>query len=180
MDQTAPAPVLADRHAGAAGLVLFSSIHFFLFKTAYGQTVGITDRRPHDIGAGHRGASMGPEALRVANLADRLRKRGVEVVDRGNLQGPVNPWLPPVDGYRHLEQAVAWNHSVYQAVHAELELARLPIMLGGDHSLALGSITAVARHCREQAKSCGCSGWMHMPISTPPRSRLREISMACR
>src|SRR5215469_8630353 len=107
---------------------------------------------PTDIGAGHRGASMGPEALRVANLSARLAKRGLDVVDRGNLQGPLNPWLPPQDGYRHLPEVRAWNEAVHEAVHAELALGRLPIMLGGDHSLAIGSISAVARHCREQRK----------------------------
>ena len=50
---------------------------------------------PTDIGAGHRGASMGPEALRVARLGEALMARGVEVADRGNLSGPYNPWLPP-------------------------------------------------------------------------------------
>jgi arginase len=49
---------------------------------------------PTDIGAGARGASMGPEAMRVAGLAEALRARGVDVLDRGNLVGPSNPWLP--------------------------------------------------------------------------------------
>jgi arginase len=107
---------------------------------------------PTDIGAGHRGASMGPEALRVAGLAAALTARGLDVVDRGNLPGPFNPWLPPSDGYRHLSEVVAWNRAVMQAVTAELALERLPILLGGDHCLAIGSITAVARHCRETGK----------------------------
>ncbi|MDG4869935.1 arginase family protein, partial [Guyparkeria sp. 1SP6A2] len=64
---------------------------------------------PTDIGAGARGASMGPEAMRVAGLAEALRARGVDVQDRGNLSGPANPWLPPVEGYRHLNEVVAWN-----------------------------------------------------------------------
>jgi arginase len=51
---------------------------------------------PTDIGAGHRGASMGPEALRVAGLEKALKARGFDVIDSGNLSGPVNPWLPPV------------------------------------------------------------------------------------
>jgi len=102
---------------------------------------------PTDIGAGDRGASMGPEALRVAGLADALVARGLSVLDRGNLRGPHNPWLPPVDGYRHLAQVVEWNREVLHAVSAELAAQRLPIMLGGDHCLAIGSITAVARHC---------------------------------
>jgi arginase len=103
---------------------------------------------PTDIGAGTRGASMGPEALRVAQLQPVLEAQGVIVHDRGNLAGPANPWLPPVDGYRHLREVVDWNRLVHEAVHAELEAGRLPILLGGDHSLAIGSISAAARHCR--------------------------------
>ena len=53
---------------------------------------------PTDIGAGTRGASMGPEALRVAGLAEALTARGLHVVDDGNLAGPPNPWLPPSAG----------------------------------------------------------------------------------
>lgn len=107
---------------------------------------------PTDIGAGHRGASMGPEALRVARIAEALRARGVEVLDRGNLAGPINPWQPPQAGYRHLPQVVEWNRVVMQAVEAELEAGYLPILLGGDHCLGLGSITAVARWCRRAGK----------------------------
>ncbi|MBW8366888.1 MAG: arginase [Arenimonas sp.] len=108
---------------------------------------------PTDIGAGHRGASMGPEALRVAGLAEALRDRGLEVVDTGNLAGPFNPWLPPTDGYRHLDQVVTWNRLVMDAMYEQLSLGRLPILLGGDHCLGVGSITAVARWCREQGKT---------------------------
>jgi arginase len=107
---------------------------------------------PTDIGAGSRGASMGPEALRVAGIESVLRGHGLEVTDRGNLSGPANPWLPPEDGYRHLPQVVAWNQTLHDAVHAELALGRLPIVLGGDHCLGIGSISAVARHCREAGK----------------------------
>ncbi len=107
---------------------------------------------PTDVGAGARGASMGPEAMRVAGLAEALRARGVDVVDRGNLAGPSNPWQPPVDGYRHLQEVVAWNRTVHEAVYAELKTGRMPILLGGDHCLGLGSISAVARHCRDLGK----------------------------
>ncbi|CAN5124194.1 arginase [soil metagenome] len=107
---------------------------------------------PTDIGAGSRGASMGPEALRVANIGPVLESHGLEVHDRGNLAGPANPWQPPVDGYRHLDEVVAWNRTVHEAVHAELLLGRLPILLGGDHSLGVGSISAVARYCRDTHK----------------------------
>ncbi|WP_295642545.1 arginase family protein, partial [uncultured Methylibium sp.] len=107
---------------------------------------------PTDIGAGARGASMGPEALRVAGLQAALEGHGLEVVDRGNLIGPRNPWQPPVDGYRHLPEVVAWNQAVHEAMYAELALGRLPVLLGGDHCLGIGSISAVARHCREAGR----------------------------
>lgn len=107
---------------------------------------------PTDIGAGSRGASMGPEALRVAGIESVLRGHGLEVVDRGNLSGPPNPWQPPVDGYRHLPEVVAWNRTLHDAVHAEMSLGRMPIVMGGDHCLGIGSISAVARHCRETGK----------------------------
>ena len=105
---------------------------------------------PTDVGAGHRGARMGPEALRIAGLGEALAARGVDVRDIGNLDGPRNPWQKPVAGYRHLPEVVDWNRAVMDAVGAELGAGRMPILLGGDHCLGLGSITAVARHCRER------------------------------
>jgi arginase len=107
---------------------------------------------PTDIGAGSRGASMGPEALRVANIQAMLLAQGQNVQDGGNLAGPSNPDSPPQDGYRHLPEVAAWNRLVHNAVYAELLADRLPILLGGDHSLSIGSISAVARHCRERGK----------------------------
>jgi arginase len=107
---------------------------------------------PTDIGAGTRGASMGPEALRVARLQSMLESQGVEVADRGNLQGPGNPGLPPVEGYRHLPQVVAWNRAVFDACRAEYAAARLPILVGGDHCLAIGSIAAAAQHAHASGR----------------------------
>jgi arginase len=107
---------------------------------------------PTDIGAGVRGASMGPEALRVAGLVDALLARGLNVHDGGNVSGPANPWLPPVEGYRHLAQTVAWNAAVRDALTPVLAEGRIPILLGGDHCLAIGSIGAVAAHCHRIGK----------------------------
>lgn len=107
---------------------------------------------PTDVGAEDRGASMGPEALRVAGLREALIARGLEVDDRGNLFGPINPMQPPSGGYRHLYEVVAWNQAVLQAVGQALSEGRLPILLGGDHCLAIGSIGAVAAHCRRVGK----------------------------
>lgn len=108
---------------------------------------------PTDVGAGHRGALMGPDAIRIAGLAEALVARGVDVVDRGNLEGPRNPWTGPVDGYRHLQEVVDWNRAVMHAVAKELEGGRMPVLLGGDHCLAIGSITAVANHCRATGRT---------------------------
>ena len=138
---------------------------------------------PTDIGAGHRGASMGPEALRVAGLGEALIARGLDVVDRGNLAGPFNPWQPPVDGYRHLADVVAWNRAVMQAVGAELAGERLPILLGGDHCLAIGSIGAVAQHCRERGKTLRVI-WLdaHADFNTStvtPSGNVHGMPVAC-
>ncbi|WP_417066691.1 arginase [Niveibacterium terrae] len=138
---------------------------------------------PTDIGAGVRGSSMGPEALRVANIVDALRARGVEVEDRGNLSGPSNPVLPPEDGYRHLEEVTQWNEAVHTAVHRELGRGRFPMLLGGDHSLALGSISAVARHCRERGKSLRIL-WLdaHADFNTrkiTPSGNIHGMPVAC-
>ena len=138
---------------------------------------------PTDIGAGSRGASMGPEALRVANIGPVLVSHGLEVIDRGNLSGPPNPWQAPVEGYRHLDEVVAWNQAVHNAVHAELALGRLPILLGGDHCLGLGSISAVARHCREAGKKLRVL-WLdaHADFNTSeltPSGNLHGMPVAC-
>ena len=138
---------------------------------------------PTDIGAGSRGASMGPEALRVANIGPVLVSHGLEVIDRGNLSGPPNPWQAPVDGYRHLDEVVAWNQAVHNAVHAELALGRLPILLGGDHCLGLGSISAVARHCREAGKKLRVL-WLdaHADFNTSeltPSGNIHGMPVAC-
>ena len=138
---------------------------------------------PTDIGAGDRGARMGPEALRLAGLGEALAARGVEVLDRGNLAGPNNPWLPPQDGYRHLDEVVAWNRATMDAVYAELANGRMPIMLGGDHCLGIGSITAVARHCREAGKDLRVL-WLdaHADFNTheiTPSGNIHGMPVAC-
>ncbi len=138
---------------------------------------------PTDIGAGARGASMGPEALRVANIGAVLASHGLDVADRGNLSGPANPWLPPVDGYRHLDEVVQWNRSLHDAVYAELGQGRMPIVLGGDHCLGIGSISAVARHCREAGKKLRVL-WLdaHADFNTSlltPSGNIHGMPVAC-
>src|SRR3546814_10539322 len=124
-----------------------------------------------------------PDALRIAGLGEALVARGIDVVDRGNREGPRNPWLPPVDGYRHLDQVVAWNRAVMDAVGAELKAGRLPIMMGGDHCLGIGSITAVAHHCRDTGKQLRVL-WLdaHADFNThdvTPSGNIHGMPVAC-
>jgi arginase len=138
---------------------------------------------PTDIGAGDRGARMGPDALRIAGLTEALQGRGIDVIDRGNLDGPRNPWQPPVDGYRHLDEVVAWNRAVMDAVGAELRQGRLPILLGGDHCLGVGSITAVARYCHDIGKQLRVL-WLdaHADFNThdvTPSGNVHGMPVAC-
>jgi arginase len=95
---------------------------------------------------------MGPDALRVAGLIEALQARRLQVIDHGNLHGPANPWQAPVNGLRHLEEAVAWNQGLFDAVDSALSQGHMPMMMGGDHCLAIGSISAVAKHCRKVGK----------------------------
>jgi arginase len=138
---------------------------------------------PTDVGASDRGSSMGPEALRVAGLGAALARHGLKVVDRGNVSGPPNPWLAPVEGYRHLDEVYEWNRNVHEAMYRELAQENLPILLGGDHSLGIGSISAVARHCRETGKDLRIL-WLdaHADFNTSelsPSGNIHGMPLAC-
>ena len=138
---------------------------------------------PTDIGAAHRGASMGPEALRVAHLGEAIARRGVDVRDLGDVAGPRNPLTGPVEGYRHLDEVAAWNRAVFDASSAELAAGRTPIMLGGDHCLAIGSIAAVAAHARAQGTKLRVL-WLdaHADFNTSditPSGNIHGMPVAC-
>jgi arginase len=138
---------------------------------------------PTDVGASVRGAGMGPDALRVAGLIEALRGHRLDVVDRGNLSGPPNPWSAPTGGVRHLDEVVAWNRAVYGAVEGALADGHVPLLLGGDHCLAIGSISAVARHCRAKGKSLRVV-WLdaHTDVNTEaisPSGNLHGMPVAC-
>ncbi len=138
---------------------------------------------PTDIGASRLGCRLGPQALRVAGIGPALAAFGCDVRDVGDLVGPDNPQLPPVDGYRHLNEVIAWNRAVYQATATELADGRLPILLGGDHSLAIGSISAVAAHCRRVGKKLRVI-WVdaHADFNTAeltPSGNIHGMPVAC-
>ncbi len=138
---------------------------------------------PTDVGASTRGASMGPEAMRVADIAGALLRNGLDVVDGGNLSGPANPWHQPIDGMRHLDEVVAWNRGVFDACYGCLQDGRFPLLLGGDHCLAIGSISAAARHCRDTGKKLLVL-WLDAHAdantgSTSPTGNIHGMPVAC-
>ncbi len=138
---------------------------------------------PTDVGAGVRGTSMGPEALRVAGLARALRAQGLQVRDAGNLAGPPNPDATPHEGLRHLPEVVAWNRLVEAAVAQALAAGELPLLMGGDHSLAVGSISAVARQCLATGRHLRVV-WFdaHTDVNTAttsPSGNLHGMPLAC-
>jgi len=138
---------------------------------------------PTDVGASTRGASMGPEAMRVADIAGALQRNGLDVVDGGNLSGPANPWHQPIDGMRHLDEVVAWNRGVFDACYGCLQDGRFPLLLGGDHCLAIGSISAAARHCRDTGKKLLVL-WLDAHAdantgSTSPSGNIHGMPVAC-
>lgn len=138
---------------------------------------------PTDIGAADLGASMGPEALRVAGLGQALVERGLDVEDLGNLSGPRTPGTAAVGGYRHLPEVERWNQLLFEATRQVLARDRLPIALGGDHSLAIGSLSAVAEHCRQLGRRLKVL-WLdaHADFNTSaitPSGNVHGMPLAC-
>ena len=138
---------------------------------------------PTDVGASVLGASMGPDALRIAGIAQALRARELDVLDHGNLIGPGNPQAPAQGGFRHLQEVVAWNRALYAATLQTLSAGRMPLTMGGDHCLAIGSISAVAQHCRARGQRLKVL-WFdaHADSNTPatsPSGNLHGMPVAC-
>lgn len=138
---------------------------------------------PTDIGASVIGARMGPQALRVAGIVEAVARYGCQVRDCGDVAGPLNPQQGPVDGFRHLHEVAEWNRALHDAVYRELSAERLPLMIGGDHCLAVGSISAVARHCRERGEKLRIL-WLdaHADFNTSaitPSGNIHGMPVAC-
>ena len=126
---------------------------------------------------------MGPEALRVAGIAQAIAHFGIDVKDIGNLSGPPNPFVGPVNGYRHLSEVAQWNQSLHDAVFAELQAQRMSVVLGGDHCLGIGSISAVAKHCKAAGKKLRVL-WLdaHADFNTAsltPSGNIHGMPVAC-
>jgi arginase len=111
---------------------------------------------PMDLGANRRGVDMGPSALRIAGMAPRLERLGYQVTDRGDIavatkerQEIVNKQL------KYAEEIVRAASLLAAEVQRSLEAGHFPLSIGGDHSLALGSIAGVAAHCQRRGHSLG-------------------------
>lgn len=101
---------------------------------------------PMDLGADRRGVDIGASAIRYAGLNDQLRRLGYTVHDIGNIAVPQPESQPTGDPrVKYLEPIIQVSEELANAVSAALRDGEFPLVLGGDHSIALGSITGVAR-----------------------------------
>jgi arginase len=102
---------------------------------------------PMDLGQRRRGVDMGPSALRYAGLEPRLRALGYDVVDNGNLSVPLPEHQPPDSSRaRHLESIAAVCRDVFDAALGSLEQSESAVFLGGDHSISIGTVSAIDAH----------------------------------
>lgn len=124
---------------------------------------------PMDLGADRRGVDMGPSALRIAEIDTRLRTLGYEVVDRGDV-GVSRPENIVVDNVRlkYLDEIASSCQALADTVTAVLDDDGFPIVLGGDHSMSIGTIAGISAHCRRVGKRLGVL-WIdaHADLNTP-------------
>ncbi|MHC1548956.1 arginase [Phyllobacterium sp. K27] len=128
---------------------------------------------PIEEGAGQPGALMGPAALRTAGLVRTLEELGHVAKDRGDLRLPETlPIVPPVNGLAHyIEEIAAWSRMLAVETYDAMKSGSFPIILGGDHSLSMGSIGGIARYCEEQNRELFVL-WLdaHSDFNTPATS----------
>lgn len=106
---------------------------------------------PMDLGADRRGVDMGPSAIRCAGLETKLQEIGYAVYDRGDLIVRRERASPQYHGsnLKYLDEIARVNAELCDAVAEEVGLGRFPLILGGDHSIAIGSIAGLRQHKRE-------------------------------
>ena len=101
---------------------------------------------PLDLGQALRGVNMGPSAVRYAGLADRLRQIGYRVTDNGNINIPIRETLIKTGEENVLSAIIRASEKIYTAARVAVEEGSLPVFLGGDHSIAIGSIGGVTHN----------------------------------
>lgn len=109
-----------------------------------------------DLGADRRGVDMGPSALRIAGIAARLRGLGYEVVDEGDVRIS-RPEVLTVEhsSLKYLNEIAESCSNLASRVASVMADGSFPLVLGGDHSMSIGTIAGLAIHCREQGKKLG-------------------------
>src|SRR5271157_164651 len=145
---------------------------------SHGGTQALPTRRirvigvPLDMGASRRGVDMGPSAMRVAGLEARLEALGHQVTDGGNIRVEIAETRTSGDNSaRYLTEIAETCTRTAEAVLKTLEEGMTPLVLGGDHSLAAGSVSGVAEFCRKRGQKAGLI-WIdaHSDINTPETS----------
>jgi len=143
---------------------------------------------PMDLGAGRRGVDMGPSAIRLAGLNEKLAALGYEVQDLGNVQVDQPESLPvgsPVGSKeaRYLPQIAHTCARLAEMVEAAADRGRVPLVLGGDHSIAVGTVSGMSRHFRKAQLPMGLI-WIdaHADMNTPgttPSGNVHGMPLAC-
>lgn len=137
-----------------------------------------------DLGAGRRGVDMGPSALRIARLHERLTALGYQVEDLGNVAVDQPESLPSGPANAHfLEQIAHTCARLAEMVEKAADRDRVPLVLGGDHSIATGTIAGMSRHFHKQRKKVGVI-WIdaHADMNTPessPSGNVHGMPLAC-
>jgi arginase len=139
---------------------------------------------PLDLGAGRRGVDMGPSAVRVANVNQRLVGLGYNVEDLGNVPVEQQESLPEGAAQsKYLPQIAAACLRLARMVEAAADHGKVPLVLGGDHSVAIGTVAGMSRHFRKQKKKLGLI-WIdaHADMNTPetsPSGNVHGMPLAC-
>jgi arginase len=128
---------------------------------------------PLDLGGNRRGVDMGPSALRIAGLGERLSGLGFSVVDKGDLPAPIPETRERSDERKKFIDDIAHVcQLLYESALASLAAGAMPIVLGGDHSLAAGSVSASAAWARTSSQMPIGLLWIdaHGDMNTPATS----------
>jgi arginase len=139
---------------------------------------------PLDLGTGRRGVDMGPSALRVANLNARLAELGYRVEDLGNVpaEQPESSRPGPRNA-RYLSQIAATCRELAARVEKAAGEGKVPLVLGGDHSVAIGAVSGMSACLRKRGEKLGVV-WMdaHTDMNTPrtsPSGNVHGMPLAC-
>jgi arginase len=128
---------------------------------------------PLDLGGNRRGVDMGPSAMRIAGLGDSIARLGREVVDRGDLPAPIRETQHEGDRQKkYIDDIARVCTALYASARASLDGGAMPLVLGGDHSVAAGSVAAAAAWARETRQLPIGLLWIdaHGDMNTPATS----------